>query len=361
MNTLSLCMIVKNEEQTIARCLESAVVFADEIIIVDTGSSDNTKRIARRFTRHIYDFNWIDNFSAARNYAFSFATSDLVMWLDADDVVPQEEARKIALLKQRLDDTVHCVMLKYDIAFDLNGKPTFSYYRERIIRRSAPHIWREPVHEYLECAGKSITEDIHIEHRKIKSNEPGRNKRIYESILKKGGELSVRGLYYYARELHENSEYAKAIKYYNKFLDTKKGWVEDNIGACTGIAQCYRTLGDDKKELEYYLKSFQYELPRAEQCCGIAYHYKNLKDYKKAAFWFELALRLEKPKGRAGFIREECWGYVPSIELAVCYSMMGEMDIARKYNEKAGEFKPGDPSVDRNRKFFEARKRFENI
>lgn len=70
MITISLCMIVKNEEKVLARCLDSIADLMDEIIIVDTGSSDNTKEIAKKYTDKIYDFAWIDDFSAARNYSF---------------------------------------------------------------------------------------------------------------------------------------------------------------------------------------------------------------------------------------------------------------------------------------------------
>lgn len=75
--TISLCMIVRNEEKVLARCLESVRGCVDEIIIVDTGSSDGTKEIAARFTDKIYDFEWIDDFSAARNYSFEQATGGL--------------------------------------------------------------------------------------------------------------------------------------------------------------------------------------------------------------------------------------------------------------------------------------------
>ena len=67
-------MIVKNEEKVLARCLDSIRGFVDEIIIVDTGSDDDTKRIARKYTDKVYDFEWIDDFAAARNYSFSKAT-----------------------------------------------------------------------------------------------------------------------------------------------------------------------------------------------------------------------------------------------------------------------------------------------
>ena len=73
MITISLCMIVKNEEKNLERCLSSYAPLMDEIIVVDTGSTDKTKEIAAKFTDKIYDFTWINDFSAARNFSFEKA------------------------------------------------------------------------------------------------------------------------------------------------------------------------------------------------------------------------------------------------------------------------------------------------
>lgn len=70
MPTISLCMIVKNEEAVLARCLDSIADLMDEIIIIDTGSTDRTKEIAAHYTSKIYDYKWTNNFSAARNFSF---------------------------------------------------------------------------------------------------------------------------------------------------------------------------------------------------------------------------------------------------------------------------------------------------
>jgi Glycosyl transferase family 2. len=77
--TISLCMIVKNEELTLDRCLTSIKDAVDEIIIVDTGSTDLTKNIGKKYTDKIFDFKWIDDFSAARNFSFSKATMDYIL------------------------------------------------------------------------------------------------------------------------------------------------------------------------------------------------------------------------------------------------------------------------------------------
>ena len=78
MISVSLCMIVKNEESVLARCLDSFAPLVDEIVIVDTGSTDSTKDIAARYTDKIYDFSWIGDFAAARNVAFSKTNCDYI-------------------------------------------------------------------------------------------------------------------------------------------------------------------------------------------------------------------------------------------------------------------------------------------
>ena len=132
--TLSVCIIVKNEEEVLGRCLSCAEKFADEIVVVDTGSTDGTVLIAEKFTDKVFFFKWRDDFSAARNYAFEKASSDFLMWLDADDVITDENCEKINALKSVLD-SYDMVMMPYAAAFD-GETPTFVYERERIFRRS---------------------------------------------------------------------------------------------------------------------------------------------------------------------------------------------------------------------------------
>lgn len=91
---ISLCIIVKNEEENLKNCLRSIIPFLNEIIVVDTGSLDNTKDIALKFTEKVYDFEWSNDFSVARNFSISMATNDWVLVLDADEYVsefPQEK------------------------------------------------------------------------------------------------------------------------------------------------------------------------------------------------------------------------------------------------------------------------------
>ena len=354
MITISLCMIVKNEEDVIARCLESAKDIVDEIIIVDTGSTDKTKEIASAYTANIYNFKWIDDFSAARNYAFSKANKEYILWLDADDIILELDRENFKQLKETIDNSINVVMMKYNVGFDANGNVTLSYFRERLSKRSCNFKWKDPIHEYLETFGRIINSEIAITHRKEHPAPAGRNLAIYTNIIAKGKTLSPRGLFYYARELYYNKIFDKAIEYFNKFLDTKKGWVEDNISACFDLSICYDTVHDTDNMLKTLLKSFQYDTPRAEICCQLGNLYFAKLDYTRAIVWYKIALDLKKPTESWGFISHDYWGYIPSIQLCVCNDKLGNLSEAIKYNNKAAEFKPDSPAVAQNRSYLES-------
>ncbi|HPT88120.1 MAG TPA: glycosyltransferase [Bacillota bacterium] len=356
MVTISLCMIVKNEALTLGECLESVKDIADEIIIVDTGSTDQTKEIAKRYTDKIYDFEWIDDFSAARNYSFSKATKDYILWLDADDRIRDEDQKAFLQLKQTLEPDVDVVMMPYQTGLDCSGRPALTYYRERLLRRNAHFRWQEPVHEYIQPSGKIIHAPVKITHCKLNHGVSRRNLEIYQKQLNAGKTLSSRSLLYYGMELYYHQEYPESAARLEQFLNEGKGWVEDNIKACFYLGKIYNVLGDFEKSLQSFLASFRYDLPRAEHCCEIGYLYKARKDYQRALFWFDLASRLNQPKENWGFYFNDYWGYIPNIELSVIHYWLGDLEKAIEYNERAAAVKPEDKSILFNRKFYEIEK-----
>ncbi len=352
MISISLCMIVKNEEDTLARCLITVKDIVDEIIIIDTGSTDKTKEIAWLFTDKIYDFKWINDFSAARNFSFSKATKDYVFWLDADDAILEPDRMKLKKLKETLDPKIDVVMMNYNYSFDSEGNVLLSHFRERLLKRSKNFQWNDPIHEYISFGGNVLNTDITITHKKTHSNN-WRNLTILESMMAEGKEFSPRNMFYYAREKFNVGEYDDAIEYFNKHLDSEKGLPADNIVSCIHLAKAYRFKKDRKNMLKALLRSFEYDIPKAEICCLLGYYYKDAEDYSRAAFWFELALNLEKPENKWGPVLHEYWGFVPCFELGVCNFKMQSIDKAILYNNRAEEFRPGHPSVLQNRQLFE--------
>lgn len=345
-------MIVKNEEDVLARCLKCVKQFADEIIIVDTGSSDHTVDIARQYTDNVYDFVWCDDFAKARNFSFSKAEMDYCMWMDADDVVPDEEIAKINALKQSLSEDVSIVMMQYHTGFDEQGNPTFTYYRERIVKRNEQHQWVGVIHEVIPLIGKLQYVDIAITHRKMKQGDGDRNLLIFEGLIAKGVRLDAREQFYYARELYYHKRYEDAFTAFRQFLDEGAGWLENNIDACAIMGYCAYEMGKDNVAIQCLLRSLEYDEPRAEICCDIGKHFFDRGAYKKALFWYETARTRVMDETSGAFVRRECYDYVPCLQLCVCWWRLGDMKKAKMYNELAGEIKDSE-IVRKNRLYFE--------
>ncbi len=171
--TLSVCMIVKNEENNLPKCLNSIKDLADEIIIVDTGSQDNTKKIAEQFGAKIFDFEWIDDFAAARNVSIMHATMDWILYIDADETLEENSKsdfkQMLSLIKEPVG-AINCV---------IEGEQTNPDGTSDIHRGAYPRIFRNygyptikfsgAVHEQItpslrELKKETIMSDITIQH-----------------------------------------------------------------------------------------------------------------------------------------------------------------------------------------------------
>lgn len=352
MITISLCMIVKNESKVLSRCLDSIAGAVDEIIVVDTGSSDNTKDIAVGKGAKVFDFPWCDDFSAARNFSFSQASMDYIMWLDADDVVEVEDFRKLQELKKNLTPEISVVNMAYNAAFDPQGQPTFTYQRERLLRRRDNYRWEGAVHEVITPRGSVLNTDIAISHKKTGSGDPDRNLRIYEKQLAEGKTLNAREKFYYARELMYHSRWHEAIAVFSDFLHMEEGWLENRINACGDMARCYRSLGDDRGEIESLVKSFSFDCPRAEICCDIGNWWMRRSGWFQGKFWYKQALECDPDQHPGAFVMRDCYGYIPYMQLTVIYDKLGLREKAIDANEKAGKIRPNDPSYLHNKEYF---------
>ncbi|AHF09000.1 MULTISPECIES: glycosyltransferase [Dehalobacter] len=352
MITISLCMIVKNEEEHLPNVLHCVKNIVDEIIVVDTGSDDKSKEIARLYQAGIYDWDWTDDFAAARNYSFGKATMDYILWLDADDILEHQEQLALLQLKHVLNPNVDVVLMKYCVNTGVIGDSMSTFYRERLVKRSKNFQWREPVHEYLDFNGEILTTDICICHAGTKFNSP-RNLRIYEKMLAEGRKLNARNSYYFARELYNCGRLAEAIHYFEDLLVGSEDIMLYYLDACIRLAICYAAQNNHDKVLDSLHKSFKYDIPRAEVCCRLGYYYKSREDYKKAIFWFELATKLKKPNQTWGMVEHDCWDFIPYTELCSCYYRVGHPKEALYYNSLALETKPKDAMSLSNKAFLE--------
>lgn len=352
MATISLCMIVRDEEQTLARCLDSVSGLVDEIIVVDTGSTDRTREIAAQYGR-VVDFAWCDDFAAARNFSFAQATQDFILWLDADDVLEPDDRTRFAQLKEGLDDTVDVVLLPYHTAWDTQGRPTFTYYRERLLRRAAGFRWEGAVHECITPRGRIQYGEAAVAHHKEKTSDSDRNLRIYEAQLARGEDLGARGQFYYARELMTHGRYQEAADMFRAFLARSDGWVENRIEACGNLSSCLLALGRPAQARQALVCAFAEDSPRGETCCALAALELEQGRVEQAKFWYETALRAVCDARRGGFVNPECYGYLPCLGLCVCFDRLGRRMEAAEWNERAALYQPESAAVAYNRRYFD--------
>jgi glycosyltransferase involved in cell wall biosynthesis/cephalosporin hydroxylase len=222
---LSLTLIVKNEEAHLDYVLRHANVFADEIVIIDTGSTDKTKEIAREYTSNVYDFEWVDDFSLARNFGIEKCTGDYIMWLDADDEISEDDAKKLKELKKTMFE-YEMYFLPYFCSKDLQGNPTMRTVRERIFKNDPKFRFSYPIHEavfYSHDTKRITLDDISVIHSK-KSYAEGyndRNLQICNTALKSEKYAENPRLWWvYGRELSSmHFKYTEAIEAYRKAIE----------------------------------------------------------------------------------------------------------------------------------------------
>lgn len=226
MATISLCMIVKNEENVLHRCLDSIHDLVDEIVIVDTGSTDATKRIAAEYTDRIYDFEWIQDFSVARNFSFSKCTMDYIYVADADEYLDESNRFQFKILKENIFPEIEIVQMMYEtISHDtvLNIKRE---YRPKLFKRLREFVWINPVHETVRLDPIVFDSDIVVTHDP-ESNHAKRDFSIFEKTIGESGVLSDNLIHMYATELYKNGTYddfKKAFDYF-KSLNNEYGFI----------------------------------------------------------------------------------------------------------------------------------------
>ncbi|RXZ80763.1 glycosyltransferase family 2 protein [Paenibacillaceae bacterium] len=351
MITISLCMIVKNEENSLARCLSSVKSFADEINIVDTGSTDRTKEIARQFTKRIFDFTWVDDFAAARNFAFKQATKEFIMWLDADDVIDEKSQKIIRRLKATIPREIMRVTMPYNLGMDHDGNVTSSLRRNRLVRRSQPWEWIGRVHEYLAVGGEAHHSEAAVTHQKDKEYTD-RNLKIYKAKQANNEVFSPRDLYYFANELRDHQLNEEAVEYYEKFLDTGEGWIEDNIQACMKMAECHGRLENTRQQFAAWCRSLEYDQPRAEFSCAMGAHFLTNNNYEVAIYWYTMAADYKVNQDFLSMVNRAHFTWLPHLQLCLCYDRLGQHEKAYEHNEIALQHHPSHPSMLYNKEYF---------
>lgn len=328
--TISLSMIVKNESLNIENVLACAKNICYELIVVDTGSTDDTVQKALNFGAKIYHFSWVDDFAAARNFSLDKCNCDWVMWLDADDIITEENQRKIIDIKENiLNDELDAVFLGYDYSGSVG-------IRERLIRNKAGMRWKNPIHEHI--SGIKIQKEfpnVFIKHTKTDySLSMKRNLSIYKRHYKYG-ENDEHFLYHYARDLNNVGETESAIKIYKEFL-SKALVIHYKYKALCAMFWCHIKLDKVEEALKYISEAMILDSTRPEAFLALALYYRrDQNQFDKAISFLHAAAAVNEPKALDYQISD--YSYSPYDELSLCYHYTGQNKKALEAGIKALE------------------------
>ncbi|MCM1026200.1 MAG: glycosyltransferase family 2 protein [Roseburia sp.] len=332
--TVSLCMIVKNEEKILRRCLDSVADLMDEIVIVDTGSTDATKAIAGEYTDAVYDFEWVNDFSAARNYAFSRATCEYVYSADADEVLDEENRERFRRLKETLLPEIEIVQMKYGGQLRFNTVYNFDEeYRPKLFRRLREFVWQEPIHETVRLEPVVYDSDIVITHLP-ESSHAGRDLAAFAGYCAGGNRLSRRLHGMYARELliaGGKADFAAAASFFEASAADGTRGAEEILQACCIAARAARLAGDTVRFFKYASKVLAEEA-NSEICCELGHFYEEGQDMEEAAVWYYNAVYETQP------LMYLAAGGKESLEgLVRCYEKLGCPEQANAYRRELEE------------------------
>lgn len=287
MPTISLCMIVKNEEPVLARCLDSIADLMDEIIIVDTGSSDRTKEIAAQYTSKIYDYKWTNNFSAARNFSFSKATMEYIYAADADELLDEENHTRFRKLKDCLLPEIEIVQMKYVTvsAFNtvLNAQKE---YRPKLFRRLRTFTWVDPIHETVRLQPVIFDSDIEVLH-KPETLHSKRDFSIFVKAFAHDGQFSPKIRTMYAKELlktGDTKDFMDAKPIFQTILQQEDSDEAHKEASCI-LAHIYRLEGNKNEFFKLTMKDML-TTPCSEICYELGMFFLAERDYAEAVLWF---------------------------------------------------------------------------
>ncbi len=339
---LSVTLIVRNEEANLRRLLPQ-LGFADEIVVADTGSDDNTVQVALAFGAKVVHCPWQNDFSAARNFAINHATGDYIMWLDADDVLPPSAQNALRLFA----DSSPSADIYY-MRYRMQGDFPFWFWRERIVRRCSRCKFVGFIHEAIVPFGRTSLLDAEVVHSPSATHEK-RNLDIYRQAISQGKRMRPRDRYYFARTLVENGLVDEALPILRTFASNRRALAQDRCDALKLLAQWQLSQGNGNAARRYLARACRLQPPSGEICCLFAQSYFDVGLWQQAAEWYMLALAAP---AQTGFVNEYYTGFLPNVQLSVCQWRLGNRAEARRYHLAAKAIAPRHPTVVANDRYF---------
>lgn len=273
-------MIVKNEESTLPRCLDSVKDVVDEIVIVDTGSADNTIKIAEGYNAKVFHFDWINDFSAARNFALKNSTGDFILYLDADEILKEESKEEIKTIIRKAEKIGYLCTIT---SIDNYSNHSNSIQYVRFFKNSDKIYFQGKAHEQITDSllengykiQKSNIEIIHFGYDIPKDEKKAKAERNLKLLL---SDLEKNPTSYNYFQIGQSyfvlENYSEAEKYFKNAISLKT-LSKDLLAECYSyLAQIYHFNFDVNQTEEFISKAisinnkqpyYYYLLAKAQQ------------------------------------------------------------------------------------------------
>ncbi|MFC1477195.1 tetratricopeptide repeat protein [candidate division KSB1 bacterium] len=288
---ISAALIVKNEEHMLAECIESFREAVDEIVIVDTGSTDKTVEIAKEYNVELFHHEWKDDFSEARNFSISKTTGDMVLIIDADERIEREDIVKIRALKWQTDYDVLCFCVYSSLPGHLGDASFGKHYSPRLFKKSDNIYYYGIVHNILHIPDKAGFTDIRMYHLGYNLDQEKMKKKFERSIklLKKQVEehpddpfvLMNTAQMYLSRNFSD-----EAMEYAKRCVDVLKDDPGEQehllLMALYQLSLIYLRKLDFAKCEEYALQALERKDDYIDPMLNLGWCYYAQKDYDKA-------------------------------------------------------------------------------
>jgi GT2 family glycosyltransferase/2-polyprenyl-3-methyl-5-hydroxy-6-metoxy-1,4-benzoquinol methylase/tetratricopeptide (TPR) repeat protein len=337
---ISLCMIVRNEDPHIADCLKSIAPYVDEMIVVDTGSTDRTPEIARSLGAKVIEIEWPDSFSAARNVSLDHAAGDWIFWMDADDVIDEESGRALRTSAEQAGENilgfiaqVHCPAGPGE-----DGETVVDHvklFRNRPDLRFELRMHEQILPSLRRAGGEIARAPIHVTHAHYDHSPQGQKKK------------RERDAYLLALDLQENpdhpfvhfnigmtafheKDFPKAIKHLRASIDLSAPQDSQVRKAYALLASSYRAMGNGPEALKVCQEGQNYYPEDAELLFNEALAWQLSGNLAEAEHTFLQLLGQNKNSDYLASVDTGIFSYKARHNLGAIYEQMGATDKAEQ-------------------------------
>lgn len=315
MASISLCMIVRDEEALLGSCLESVKGVVDELCILDTGSNDATIEIAKQHGARVESFKWCGDFSAARNVSLKMATKDWILVLDADETLKDPKQARAKLDKFMREQAGKAGHVQVENA--LGDGDSSNARVTRFFPKGGDWAFEGPIHEQVQFKGSTperaftglVVDHVGYAPEIMEAkNKVGRNEELLREVLAKDPEDSYTA-YQLGRNLIQEDRFTEALE----VLELSVEYVSDDapyLGHLFEIAaSCLRELGHSQQALDWLSNIEAQFRDRADTCFLIALLSMDTGELERAKSGFEHCLTLagQTPKGGASWPAAATW------------------------------------------------------